>query len=808
MNRGLKILTVLLFSYLSITQLHAQVTAVKFLLKYDTVTCLYNVNLIIAAGSATTVPQRTGFNAQISFVVPKTDTFEIVQRFMPLQNNAGYGGVLPMEWLVSSTVFEPAAQPQSNFFSVIPSLSPTSQYNNLFTNDTIKLFSVRAYRKDGTIIKSCGDNLRFFIPGSDPNSSAPGMGGGDFSHGFTIGNPVQMTPTLLSNAFPPKPALTTVNNCSNNIDINLTAKSSTCQQPLTYNWSGPGYSSAAEDVFIPSASAFNNGIYNVTVTDNLGCTSTLSITSEIKPNAGTDKMKCGTGSLVLSAVNPTTGTWTAQAGNPANSTLGGTAGGSATVNFNAGASGNYNYIYSTAVCKDTLSVLVSSSLSPNIAGVNSICSGGTTPLTASGGNTYAWSNGSNGSLINVGPGTYTVTATDATGCTGSSTKIISSLAAPSASIAGANSVCSGSTISITASGGVGYAWNSGQNTANINVGAGTYTVTVTNASGCTASATQIINSLAAPTASIAGANSVCSGSTTSITASGGVGYAWNSGQNTANITVNAGTYTVTVTNASGCTASSTKIINTLSAPTAAIAGTNSVCSGSTTSITASGGTGYSWNSGQNTANITVGAGTYTVTVTNASGCTASATQIINSLAAPAASIAGANSVCSGSTTSITASGGVGYAWNSGQNTANITVGAGSYTVTVTNASGCTATSTKIINTLSAPTAAIAGANSVCTGSTILITASGGVGYSWNSGQNTTSINAGAGTYTVTVTNASGCTASATQIISTVAAPAAAIAGQTLFVMAAPHRLLPAAVSDMHGIQVKILPILI
>ncbi|MBL0024891.1 MAG: hypothetical protein IPO98_07645 [Saprospiraceae bacterium] len=776
MNRGLKTLVVLLCSYLSITQSYAQVTAVKFQLKYDTTTCLYNVSLIIGAGSATTVAQRTGFNAQISFVVPSTDTLEIVQRYMPLQNNAAYNGVLPMEWLVSSTVFEPAAQPQSNFFSIIPSLSPTSQYNNLAVNDTIKLFSLRAFRKDGSVVKSCGGNLRFLSPGIDPNSSAPGMGGGDFSHGFTVGNPFQMFPTLLSNVTPPTPALTYINNCSNNIDINLTAKSSACQLPLTYNWSGPGYSSAAEDVFIPSASSFNNGIYNVTVTDNLGCTSTLNITSEIKPDAGPDQVKCGTGNVILSAVNSFSGTWTSKPGNPPNSSLGGTVGGSATVNFSAGASGNYDFIYTTAVCKDTMKVSVASSLSPTISGANSICNGTTTSITTSGGIIYSWSNGGSGPNITVSPGTYTVTVTDAAGCTGSAFKTISSLSVPSASISGANSVCSGSNTSITASGGVGYSWSTGQNTATINVGAGNYTVTVTNAGGCTATAIQNISNIAAPTASIAGANSVCSGSNTSITASGGVGYSWSTGQNTATINVGAGNYTVTVTNAGGCTATAIQNISNIAAPTASIAGANSVCSGSNTSITASGGVGYSWSTGQNTATINVGAGNYTVTVTNAGGCTATAIQNISNIAAPTASIAGANSVCSGSNTSITASGGVGYSWSTGQNTATINVGAGNYTVTVTNAGGCTATAIQNIANLAAPTAFIAGANSVCSGSNTSITASGGVGYSWSTGQNTATINVGAGSYTVTVTNAGGCTATAIQNIANLAAPTAFIAG--------------------------------
>jgi hypothetical protein len=106
MNRGLKILTVLLCSYLSITQLHAQVTGVRYQLKYDTTTCLYNVNLIIASGSATSVAHRTMFNAQISFVVPNGQTlWKLLNDLCHFKVTIrAYSGTLPLEWLVSSTV--------------------------------------------------------------------------------------------------------------------------------------------------------------------------------------------------------------------------------------------------------------------------------------------------------------------------------------------------------------------------------------------------------------------------------------------------------------------------------------------------------------------------------------------------------------------------------------------------------------------------------------------------------------------------------------------------------------------------------
>ncbi len=191
----------------------------------------------------------------------------------------------------------------------------------------------------------------------------------------------------------------------------------------------------------------------------------------------------------------------------------------------------------------------------------------------------------------------------------------------------------------------------------LNLSAGTYSVTVSNSIGC--SATRFItftipcievcnngfdddgdalidcadNSCPLPTASISGTNSICPGANTMLTASGGVGYTWNTGASTAAITVtpvSTTTYTVTVTSANGCTASTTQMV-TVNAFPASISGINSICPGANTTLTASGGVGYAWNTGASTAAITVtpiSTTTYTVTVTSANGCTATANQTV------------------------------------------------------------------------------------------------------------------------------------------------------------------------------------
>jgi hypothetical protein len=331
---------------------------------------------------------------------------------------------------------------------------------------------------------------------------------------------------------------------------------------------------------------------------------------------------------------------------------------------------------------------------------------GTTTITASGGTDYEWSTGDLSNSIDVGPGTYTVTVSDASGCTGTTQKVIATSPSLTAVIAGANSACAGGTTTLTASGGTDYEWSTGDLSNSIDVGPGTYTVTVSDASGCTGTTQKVIATSPSLTAVISGANSACAGGTTTITASGGTDYEWSTGDLSNSIDVGPGTYTVTVSDASGCTGTTQKVIATSPSLTAVIAGANSACAGGTTTITASGGTDYEWSTGDLSNSIDVGPGTYTVTVSDASGCTGTTQKVIATSPSLTAVISGANSACAGGTTTITASGGTDYEWNTGDLSNSIDVGPGTYTVTVSDASGCTGTTQKVIATSPSLTAVI------------------------------------------------------------------------------------------------------
>jgi hypothetical protein len=220
-----------------------------------------------------------------------------------------------------------------------------------------------------------------------------------------------------------------------------------------------------------------------------------------------------------------------------------------------------------------------------------VCTGGSATLTANLGDSYAWSTGATTQAIPVNPvttTTYTVTVTiGGTPTTASTTITVSSL--PTAGITvvensgtpNNGTICQGFTASLTGTGGTSYVWSTGANTTSINViTAGTYTVIVSNAAGCTSTSSTTITVLPLPTPGItvtetsgltANDGILCTGDNATLTATGGGTYAWSTGANTAGISVNAtGTYTVTVTGTNGCSATTSRSITVRPVPIASI----------------------------------------------------------------------------------------------------------------------------------------------------------------------------------------------------------------------------------------------
>jgi hypothetical protein len=394
--------------------------------------------------------------------------------------------------------------------------------------------------------------------------------------------------------------------------------------------------------------------------------------------------------------------------------------------------------------------------------------------------------------MNAGAYAITAKATDNLGAVTTSAIVNITVLSCTALISSpSTSFCSGSSVLLTSSTGASYKWFNGTTQVGTAAtytatAAGAYTVEVINTGGCkaTSAITTITNSVL-PTATITSpATSICAGSSVLLTASTGASYKWFNGTTqvgtAATYTATAtGAYTVEVTNAGGCKATSAVTTITSSVlPTAMITSpATSICTGSSVVLTSSTGASYKWFNGTTQVGTAAtytatAAGAYTVEVINTGGCKAtSAITTITSSVLPTATITSpATSICAGSSVLLTASTGASYKWFNGTTQVGTAATytattAGAYTVEVTNTNGCKATSAITTITSSAsPTAKITSpATSICAGSSVLLTSSTGASYKWFNGTTQVGTNATytastSGAYTVEVTSPGGCKA--------------------------------------------------
>jgi hypothetical protein len=346
--------------------------------------------------------------------------------------------------------------------------------------------------------------------------------------------------------------------------------------------------------------------------------------------------------------------------------------------------------------------------------INALCNGscnGVITMSVTGGTppyTYLWNNAmATPTVTGLCSGTYTVTVTDATLLTATQTATITQPVMLSGSTTSTNVTCNGGnngTATVTASGGIPpytYLWTNSQsfNTCS-NLTAGTYSVTITDVNACSHTNSVTVTQPTAIVLTSSMVSATCgssNGSATVIVANGGVSpwdYVWSNGSSTINTAsttntisaLNAGAYSVTVTDNNGC--SSTKIINVnnTGAPTISIiAHTDVTCNGGNDgSLTASvsGGTPnytYIWNFGATTPTISgLTTGNYSVTVNDALGCMATVSAIITQPAAVTSTFTATPINCFGEICTVTYTGNASpsatYNWNfSG---ANIISGSG------------------------------------------------------------------------------------------------------------------------------------
>jgi hypothetical protein len=378
-------------------------------------------------------------------------------------------------------------------------------------------------------------------------------------------------------------------------------------------------------------------------------------------------------------------------------------------------------------------------------------------------------------------GMYTVVATNPCGNVTSSNIQLTVSAPPSTTLfpSGSTTFCAGSPFSITAASGSGYmyVWKTngtanGSTTSNYQpTTSGSYSVTITGATGCTATSASIpvtVNAVPVATVTPSGPTSFCNGDSVNLIATTGanLSYQWyrnNIGINPGGTSVTylakppfaAGTYKVVVSNANCSATSANTVVISTAPPTATItsSGGTSICSGSALTLTATAGTGYTYQWLLNNGNINnttatysaVNSGSYSVTVTSA-GCSATSAPVtVNVIPSPPAIItASSTAICTGgyvvlnADTAATATtytyqwfkGGVSTGVTNYSDTVSV---AGNYTVTIGNSNNCYTTSpiTAVsINALPTAVVTVTGSNTVCAGNNVLLIANGGPGYTY------------------------------------------------------------------------------
>jgi hypothetical protein len=274
-----------------------------------------------------------------------------------------------------------------------------------------------------------------------------------------------------------------------------------------------------------------------------------------------------------------------------------------------------------------------------------VCAGTTITLSASGAETYTWSNDISNEVAFVpdSTATYTVTATDSTGCSNTAMQLVAVNPLPDIQVSASDSiVCAGTAITLSASGAETYAWSNGitSDVAFVPDDTNTYTVIGTDTSGCSNTALQSIIVNALPEIQIIASDSiVCAGTAITLSASGADTYTWSNGidNDVAFVPDNTNTYTVTGTDTSGCsnTALQSIIVNAL--PEIQITASDTiVCAGTTIILSASGAESYTWSNGisNDVAFVPDNTTTYTVTGTDTTGCENTATQHITVNALP------------------------------------------------------------------------------------------------------------------------------------------------------------------------------
>ncbi|MEK7415333.1 MAG: hypothetical protein AAB263_18660, partial [Planctomycetota bacterium] len=539
------------------------------------------------------------------------------------------------------------------------------------------------------------------------------------------------------------------------------------------------------------------GTYSVTVTTSTGCTSTATVAIPdndvpfdiqgfIDPNTSC----ANSNGVIVLDVYPFEAYQYLWSNGQSNSSIAGLAPGNFTVTVTLGMD-----------CIQSATFEVpNAAIPPNVStsSVAATCgtANGSATVTASGGTspyTYHWStNAATASIFNVAPGSYTVTVTDGTGCTNTASVTVANnnLALNATAAVTANTSCTTGNgalnLTVSPTGTYNYTWSNSATTEDIsNLAAGPYVVTVSQGQTCSTTATFVVTSNTSnPTLAETIDPAICNQPIGSISlvvtdATTPYTYLWSNSAATAGISNLApANYSVTVTGANGCSTTATYNVSNQS-NTFSIAGTASPdkhCVLETGSVdltvTPPGSYTIAWSNSAATEDIAnLAPGTYTVSVTAAGDCTATATFIVeDSTSFPATSQGVAAELCGllDGNIDLSVSGGTtpySYMWSNSATTQDLNgIAAGNYDVTVTGANGCTTTGSATVpaNNLSFSINGTTATNTSCgvnNGAvSIDVSPAGTYTYLWSNASTNEDLTAlPGGSYTVTVSAGGTCT---------------------------------------------------
>lgn len=408
-------------------------------------------------------------------------------------------------------------------------------------------------------------------------------------------------------------------------------------------------------------------------------------------------------------------------------------------------------------CVSTKTILINVVNPPTIAASNAtICVGGSTVLTASGASSYTWSNNSNNASINVSPSSTTVYTVSGSGpivpsCIGTKTVLVNVVTSPPITVSNAT-VCSPTSVVLTASGASTYTWSTSSNSNSITVSpSSTTNYTVFGTLGtCSGSAIASVIFTTSPNVSVSNVTA-CPNTNVNITASGASTYTWSNGGSGSSINFSSPvSTTLSVTGFNGPSCASTKTL-AVNISTFLVVPSVTACPNTAVTIGASGANTYNWSTSATTPSIIVtpSIATTVYTLTGNNGfCTEVKTVSVSLF--PFVTVPNVTT-CAGTSATLIASGATTYSWSNGALAPLIVVPSTNSVYTVVGTGG-SCSHTRTVSVTIGTKLSINAAAGQCVGASIILTASGANTYTWYpSGGNSSSAvltPTAAGIYTV------------------------------------------------------------